>query len=734
MAGVKAWIRPIAAAGLPVCLIVGLVAALIQISANRYLAQGFDYLALLILRRILNTSIALFAAASILALGAIRLIALISSARRGVPGAVAGPARSALDSRGASARDALGIGGGPARRALEAGGAPTRPAPNPDADQSGGASPESRPARALQAALALLALTAVMAAFLIVEFFPSLNAAVRTSAAVDAAQELLGPVGDFLGTRAGKVLIMMAGAVSAGALLVMVTMHLFGRDCGAAALDRLLAGGRVRRSLEIAAVALLLLVAGVNAAVPLLGRAYSASAPNIILISLETVRADHLEAWGYERPTAPALAALARRGVLNANAIAQAPWTLPSMATVHTGLYLSEHGAAGHKSKLGARFATLAEHLAESGYRTMAVVSWPFVTRTHGFDQGFTLFDQDVIAEDGSEVLAPEVTRRALRMIDSAGDAPFFMWLHYVEPHGAYVDHEEVDHASGYRGFLPPVVDLEALYEVKERLQEEDLRYVRDLYDEEITVLDRSLGDLLDSLEKRGLDGETVIVALGDHGEEFLERGQFGHARHLYQELIHVPLVIVDPRDPALAGLRVEEHVELRSVARTILALAAGEDHPPESRTGLHEWIQLLDLARGTAASGPVFSEYVDQWGIYAERKAVLEGRYKMIRDAGGSPAELYDLASDPGERRDLLAQANSPAGDAMPDDAAPPDAAAGGAASHDAVASEGEAAEAGARLARALDALWNLPARDGDEAILTEEEIERLRTLGYIR
>ncbi len=651
----RGWARALLAVGLPACLATGLGAALVQISANRYFAQGFDYLALLMLRRILNTAVVLFAAAVLLALGAIRMPALLSSARRHAPG--------------------------------------------------------SRSARALQAALALLALTAVMAAFVTVEFFPSLNSAVRTSPVVDAVQALLGPLGDFLGTGAGKLLLLCGGAVTGGALLVVAGVRLMGQGRGAAALDGLLAGGRARRVLDAAAVALLLFVAGVNAAV-FLETVDAASAPNIILISLETVRADHLEAWGYERPTAPALAALTRRGVLYANAIAQAPWTLPSMASVHTGLYLSEHGAAGHKSKLGERFATLAEHMAEARYETMAVVSWPFVTRTHGFDQGFTLFDQDVIAEDGSEVLAPEVTRRALKMIDSADDAPFFLWLHYVEPHGAYVDHEGVDYASGYKGFLPRVVDLEALYEIKERLQEEDVRYIRDIYDEEITVLDRSLGDLLDGLEKRGLDRDTVIVALGDHGEEFLERGQFGHARHLYQELIHVPLVIVDARDPALAGLRVEQPVELRSVARTILSMAG-------LGRGSMGGVNLLDVARGTAAPGPAFSEYVDQWGIYAERKAVLEGRYKMIRNADGGTVEVYDLASDPGERRNLLSTDKTLGGDGANDEAVARNAAAAG--------------EAAARLARALDALPSAGSQPGDEAILTEEEIERLKTLGYV-
>lgn len=659
------WLRVVTGAGLLLYVTGAIGATLVEILAHGYLGQGLVHLSLLQARRFLNASIILLVLAVPAALGAIRLAAL--------------PGRSRADGDGGRFR------------------------------------------RALQAALALLVLLAIGATALFREFFPAINAAVRTSPLVDAIQGSLGSLGDFLGTRTEKVLILGSVALAGSMALVILSIGVLGRGAGARALERRLTRKRpLRGGTSIVIAGLLLPVAAVNLFAEILRPVPATGSPNILLISVETLRADHLEAWGYERTTAPALARLARRGVLFANAIAQAPWTLPSMASVHTGLYLSGHGASGHKSKLGAGLVTVAERLAEEGYRTMAVVTWPFLTRTHGFDQGFVEFDQARIAADGSEVLAPEVTRRALELVGSARGDPFFLWLHYVEPHGAYVDHESVDHASGYAGPLPRVVNLERLYEVRSRLDDDDVRYVRDLYDEEITIVDRSLDVLLRDLRQRGLADGTVVIVLGDHGEEFLERGHFGHARHLYQELIHVPLVVLDPRDPGLAALRVEAPVELRSVAPTILALAGieGGIESPGSPRGS----SLLEVARGAVSPGPAFSEYVDQWGIYGERKAVVAGPYKMIRDAGGGAEELYDLTADPGERRNMIGASGELAGDPAP--GAVPQAAGQGR----------EIRDVAARMARALDTMAAGPARPGDEAILTEEEIERLRTLGYVR
>jgi choline-sulfatase len=151
--------------------------------------------------------------------------------------------------------------------------------------------------------------------------------------------------------------------------------------------------------------------------------------PNIILVTVDTLRADHVESYGYERATTPALASLASKGIVYERAIAQAPWTLPSMASLHTGLYPAEHGAVHYDTRLPSEHRMIAQALRRSGYHTIGVVSHVFVDRRRGFAKGFDRFDESQIKAHDA-VTSDELTRLALRKLERKLVEPFFLWVH----------------------------------------------------------------------------------------------------------------------------------------------------------------------------------------------------------------------------------------------------------------------------------------------------------------
>ena len=168
--------------------------------------------------------------------------------------------------------------------------------------------------------------------------------------------------------------------------------------------------------------------------------------------NIDTLRADHMEAYGYDRRTAPVFDRLASSGVRFQHALSQAPWTLPSMASLHTSLYPSQHGAVGADTALPQAAETLAERLGTLGYHTVAVVSHEFITANHGFAQGFDVFDEsNVVGHEA--VTSTDLTLTALARLGGMSE-PFFLWVHYFDPHFTYVRHSKFSFADGYEGGL----------------------------------------------------------------------------------------------------------------------------------------------------------------------------------------------------------------------------------------------------------------------------------------
>ncbi len=421
--------------------------------------------------------------------------------------------------------------------------------------------------------------------------------------------------------------------------------------------------------------------------------------PNLVLVTVDTLRADHLSCYGHYRPTSPRIDRLAASGLVFERAISSAPWTLPSIASIHTSLYPSEHGATGAQLPLRNELTPLAESLQDVGYDTTAVVTHAFVGRRYNFDQGFATFD-DTLVQGHDAVTSPEVTRTAMKYLRRKAKEPFFLWIHYFDPHLTYVRHPEFRFVHGTPKRAPDRLRAGELRRAAEALADDtvpdpfSLNTITAVYDEEIAFTDESIGRLFRAIGNLPLRRPTIAALTADHGEYFMERGRFGHGRDIYDELVHVPLIMWGDIDDELRGGRYSETVEPASLAHTFARLAQVDTNPFKGE-------DLLTLAAEDRAGRPIFSEGSFAWGT-KDRKIMVEWeRRKLIYNLDDSRFELYDLKRDPGEREDLWERRK-------------------------------DSAEVG-RLREALDQFRERHAVSAPNIVLSPEEIERLESLGYV-
>jgi arylsulfatase A-like enzyme len=376
--------------------------------------------------------------------------------------------------------------------------------------------------------------------------------------------------------------------------------------------------------------------------------------PSFILILVDTLRRDHLHAYGYPRETSPSLDALARRGVLFEQAISAAPWTLPSAMSLLTGRYPSSHRVENDGMKLSPKIPLLAEVLKESGYATAAVVSHIYVDSPFGFQRGFDRFDDFGLSKDyrfeaGLEPIAEQVTDHALAEVRRIGKGrPFFLLVHYFDPHWDYDAPAPYGtrFTSPYSGTVTGSYQSFSEYALPGKtLPPGALQHLIDLYDGEIAYTDAQIGRLLQTLEEEGVARRSVVVVVSDHGEEFKEHGSLGHGRDLYDEVTRVPLLVADLRKPAQER-RVEAEVRSIDVFPTLCALAGVL--PPRGVQGA----PLMPFLSGEGGEGrPAISETIR---FDAYRKSYREPNAKLIVGLESNSRELYDLASDPEERINL--------------------------------------------------------------------------------
>ena len=388
-----------------------------------------------------------------------------------------------------------------------------------------------------------------------------------------------------------------------------------------------------------------------------------AGAPNVILITVDTLRADHLSTYGYGGVRTPHIDSLAASGTRYDRMFAQASWTRASFGTIFSGLYPSSHGAVHKADVLSDRVETLAEVLTKGGYYTVGFPNNVNVSAAFGFGQGFAeyhylapdlFFHADEAAAELTLYSALRLVRERFfaRFVDvnfyyrpaeyvvdrvqawldgaTAKRTPFFLYLHFMDPHDPYMVHPF--NGVGYARVALPNPSA-AMAET-----------LRATYDGEIAYLDREVGRFLDDLKRRGLYDDALIVFTADHGEEFHEHGGWWHGTTLYDEQIGVPLIVKPPR--GMTGRVVDELVTSLDIAPTILRAAGAA--PPVVMQG-----HALPLDGGAVpARESVFAEEDFEGNVL---HAVRTRTWKLVTANPGNPRglepeELYDVARDPKE------------------------------------------------------------------------------------
>ncbi len=387
---------------------------------------------------------------------------------------------------------------------------------------------------------------------------------------------------------------------------------------------------------------------------------------NILLITIDCLRPDHMSIYGYKRPTTPHLDDLANKGVSFTQVISQGPCTEASFPALFSSTYPGMLGGFPH---LSPQRRLLAEMLREAGYRTVALGSNPHLSSAYGYDRGFEVFDSNLVPWIQSRqhqllkhlnrffnvargllpyLPASTLTAKALRFLRRRPAAkPWFLWLHYMDVHEPYCPPRR--HAARFQSTERPKLSNRALWRKAlsqpGEINENERQHLIDLYDAEINFADEQIGRLLMHLQQLDSLDSTLVIVTADHGEEFGEHGQFSHRFKLYDELLWVPLLMRLPlgklsdRSPT-AGQVVTAQVRLLDLAPTILDLLNLDDGPFEGTS-------LLPLIQGRDETSRIaISETQPKTGLYAIRHK----GWKLILNVQTGSVELYNLRQDPRE------------------------------------------------------------------------------------
>ncbi len=386
---------------------------------------------------------------------------------------------------------------------------------------------------------------------------------------------------------------------------------------------------------------------------------------NVVLIVVDALRADHLGVYGYGKPTSPHLDRLAREGVLFMHARATSSWTLPSVASILTGLYPAAHGADRATFALSNTVPTMPEAFRSAGYRTAAISANPsYVTPRHGLGRGFDEFHVEhggLTEERRGDVMpadpwsrsfarvsgADVVTSRALEWVAAHDDgaAPYFLYLHYVDPHAGYFPPDAEATRFGVAVDDPLRGDAQWPVLASPKAPAADVvATLVGLYDAEIAHTDAEIGRLIAGV--RGRPRPTLFVVVGDHGEELNDHGGMGHGRTLFDEVLRVPFLVAGPG--LVAGRVIVNPVSLVSVWPTLAAVVGMP--PPRNVSG----IRLLDPdGSGEPPGAQHLFAHLERWNVGESpwhSRAVVVGSWKLIPGPPPWPT-LFDLSLDPLEQ-----------------------------------------------------------------------------------
>lgn len=392
---------------------------------------------------------------------------------------------------------------------------------------------------------------------------------------------------------------------------------------------------------------------------------YRRPGDNVIMISLDALRTDHVGVYGYERNTTPHIDALAQKGIVFERAYSNTTWTLPSHMSLMTSLYPSVHRVFDTDSKLPSSMRTLAEELKDNGYLNVAFTGGGFTSKVFGFDRGFDLYREKYDAKTenfGEGWRLSHILEDGFRWLEENADQKFFMFLHCFDTHEPFIAHSYLaefdkdydgplkflhNHAEfmkhfdreKYQKYISRPLNINVFYEdiinhQRIDLTDEDKDHIIALYDNEVKFVDHHFGRLTAKLEELDLLDKTIVIILADHGEELLERGRIQHSLSVYEEIIHIPLIVHIPRYTG-AG-RNSALVQMTDIAPTLLDILDIE--PPKAFKG----ISVLN------------PKHPPNPYIVAEQKQMVTiraERYKLMVNRKTQEPWLFDLEVDPAER-----------------------------------------------------------------------------------
>lgn len=431
---------------------------------------------------------------------------------------------------------------------------------------------------------------------------------------------------------------------------------------------------------------------------------------HVILITVDTLRADALSCYGQQRISTPHMDRLAENGILFQEAISTAPWTLPSLASIMTGHPPQVHVTIKPGSRLPDTLRTLAEHMRDAGYLTAALGSNPWLepsNMSRGF-LGHSFYPKRIGYSYGSRLLetlfsnrvgtisTASLTQSVITWVESNYERDFFLWIHYLDPHGPYqppANYLPAQETPSAVGTSAPIVRASA----------------RALYDAEVRYVDDSIGMFFEALEDLSLYDESLIILTSDHGEEFGEHGGSSHGSTLYHEVVRVPLLIKLPF--ASSRRKVTNAVSTQRIMPTILDLCGVSlegDYLPARSLG-----PLWDSDSDSSEEEPIVSTGViyrgNPWSeVYDERVSVVFDGLEYILSLATNEEELYDLTRDPTEKISLVGS--------LPDE----------------VEKARNALAEHSKMARSLREHHGITT--GQQVELDEETIRRLNALGYIQ
>ena len=391
---------------------------------------------------------------------------------------------------------------------------------------------------------------------------------------------------------------------------------------------------------------------------------------NVLLISIDTLRADHLGCYGYKRTTSPHLDSLSREGAFFRSTVSTSSWTLPANLSLLTGLSPLQHGVQNGRQRLDPARAVIPESFLNAGYRTAAFVSSPYLDARYGFSRGFETYENfwridptdsgpsalaEALNQSHRDRTGPQVVAAAREWLSRNTRAPFFLFVHLWEPHSDYIPSAPYDTLFASK-IHPGRFSIDGYMEnpdICAGMSAEKLEYIISQYDGEIALTDNLIGRVVSAIESLGIGDRTLVVVTADHGEEFFEHGGKGHRRTLLDESILVPLIVRGPGiGPHSAGIA--DQVSLIDVAPTLCDAARIDRIPGMLGRSLWPLLSGASVANPDTANPQFPAEFAlsaleDSTDFYF---SVRTAKWKTI--VSSTREEYYDLEMDSGEARPL--------------------------------------------------------------------------------